>query len=77
MQEFLRKLTVNPAELYHLDAGYIAVDGPADLVIFDPKAEFTYGNYASRSSNTPFTGQRGPAPVMYTVCGGNVVYQRK
>ncbi len=77
MTEFLKKLTVNPAELYHLDAGYVAEGGPADLVIFDPKAKFTYGDYRSKSSNSPFTGQTGPAPVMYTVCGGEIVYRRE
>ncbi len=30
-------MSYNPARLYDFDAGYIAVDGPADLTIFDQK----------------------------------------
>ncbi|MDE5777537.1 MAG: dihydroorotase, partial [Lachnospiraceae bacterium] len=33
--ELLEKMTINPATLYHLDCGYIAENGPADLIIFN------------------------------------------
>ncbi|WP_153056949.1 amidohydrolase family protein, partial [Streptococcus suis] len=36
--QLLEKMTINPAKLYGLDAGYLAENGPADLVIFDPNA---------------------------------------
>ena len=32
-------MTVNPAKLYHFEAGYLAENGPADITIFDPKAD--------------------------------------
>ena len=35
MEYFLKKMTLNPAELYGLDSGYIAEGAQADLVIFD------------------------------------------
>ena len=35
LPDLLEKMTVNPAELYNFNAGYIAENGPADLVIFD------------------------------------------
>lgn len=76
LMSVLEKLTVNPAKLYHLDAGYLAEDGPADLVIFDPKATYVAGNYASKSTNSPFTGMELTGLVRYTVCNGKVVYKR-
>lgn len=76
MMSFLEKLTCNPARMYHLDAGYIGEGGPADLVLFDPKATWTSGEYASRSTNSPFTGKELKGVVKYTICGGRIVYER-
>lgn len=75
MMSYLEKLTCNPADMYHLDAGYIAEGGPADLVLFDKDATWVAGDYASKSTNTPFTGQNLKGVVKYTVCGGKVVYK--
>ena len=30
--------------------------------------------YASKSSNSPFTGEELTGKVKYTICGGNIVY---
>ncbi len=74
MKELLYKMSAAPARLYHLDAGYIAEGGPADLVVFDPGREWTAGNFVSRSSNSPFTGQRMSGVISHTICGGRIVY---
>ena len=72
----LEKLTVNPAQLYHLDAGYVAVGGLADLVIFDENESWTVGeNFKSRASNSPFIGDTLTGKVKYTICDGKVVYR--
>lgn len=76
MMSYLEKLTCNPAAMYHLDAGYIAEGGPADLVLFDKDATWVAGDYASKSTNTPFTGKTLKGVVKYTICGGKVVYKR-
>ncbi len=76
MMSYLEKLTCNPANMYHLNAGYIAEGGPADLVLFDKDATWVAGDYASKSTNTPFTGRTLKGVVKYTVCGGKVVYKR-
>lgn len=75
MMSYLEKLTCNPAKMYHLDAGYLAPGGPADLVLFDKNAFWTAGEYASKSTNSPFTGRRMKGVVKYTICGGRVVYK--
>ncbi|MBR1476359.1 MAG: dihydroorotase [Lachnospiraceae bacterium] len=74
MERMLTLMSENPAKLYHLDAGYIKKGGPADLVILDPDAEVTAGDYFSKSDNTPFTGRRLKGRVLYTICGGNIAY---
>lgn len=73
--QLMEKMSLNPAKLYHLDCGYVEAGRDADLVIFDPEEEWTVGEYASRSSNSPFTGERLYGKVKYTICGGRIVYQ--
>ena len=62
LMQLLEKMSYNPARLYDFDAGYIAVDGPADLTIFDPEADrLVSDHFASK------------AP--YTFCYGQVIFQ--
>ena len=76
LRNMLEKLTINPARLYHLDAGYLAENGPADMVIFDADGTYVAGDYVSKSTNTPFTGMELKGLVRYTICNGQVVYKR-
>ena len=46
----------------------------ADLVIFDENECWTPTEYASLSSNSPFTGTPMYGKVKYTICGGKIVY---
>lgn len=75
MRQALRLMSTNPAAMYHLDAGYLAAGGPADIVLIDTAAEVIPGEYASRASNTPFTGWRLRGKVVKTIAGGRVVYE--
>lgn len=75
IMELLEKMTCNPADLYKLPGGSIQVGAPADFVVFDPKASWIAGSYASKSSNSPFTGQEMLGKVIYTICGGSIVYK--
>ena len=74
MIQLLEKMTVNPAKLYHLPYGTIQEGADADFVIFDPDETWIPKEYASKSSNSPFTGEELTGKVKYTICGGNVVY---
>lgn len=76
MKQLMERMSLAPAQLYHLDAGYLAENGPADLVILDEKAQWIAGGYASKASNTPFTGEKMPGVIAYTICDGKIVYQR-
>ncbi|WP_155965491.1 dihydroorotase [Streptococcus ruminantium] len=73
--ELLEKMTINPAQLYGLDAGYLAENGPADLVIFDPDAErIVASDFASKAVNSPFIGDCLKGKVSYTIADGQVVF---
>lgn len=74
MMELIEKMSLAPAKLYHLDAGYLKVGGPADLTVFDPQKEWTVERFASRAANSPFVGERLPGVISYTICGGKIVY---
>lgn len=75
--DLLEKMTVNPAMLYHLNAGRITEGGPADLVLFDPEKIWTVPDtFYSKSSNSPFIGMELTGQVQYTICGGKVVFER-
>lgn len=75
MGQLLTLMSTNPANLYHLNAGYLAEGGPADIILIDTTAEWTPGEYASKADNTPFTGWRLKGKVVKTICGGRVVYE--
>lgn len=74
MSELIGKMSYAPAKLYHLDAGYLAEGGPADLTVFDPHKEWVVDTFASKAANSPFVGETMPGVVSYTICGGRVVY---
>lgn len=74
--DYLAKVTCNPAQLYRLDAGYLAENGPADIVIFDDKQErIVSDQFASKAANSPFVGESLQGVVRYTIARGELVYQ--
>lgn len=75
MAELVRKMSLAPARLYHLDAGYVAEGGPADLVVFDPEKEWVVSKFVSKAENSPFVGETMPGAVTCTICAGEIVYR--
>lgn len=74
LMQLLEKMTVNPARLYHLPSGELKEGRAADLILFDPEERWTPTEYASLSSNSPFTGEELFGKVKFTICGGEIVY---
>ena len=71
-------LSTQPAALLNLRGrGTLVAGAWADVVIFDPKAEWTFRAAAtrSRSSNTPFDGWTMLGKVRLTISEGRVVYR--
>ncbi|MBD5505341.1 MAG: dihydroorotase [Lachnospiraceae bacterium] len=75
MAELIEKMSYAPAKLYHLDAGYLAEGGPADLVVFDSNKMWTVESFVSKAANSPFVGENLPGVISYTICGGRIVYR--
>ena len=75
MMELLEKMTINPAKLYHLPYGTIEEGAAADFVLFNPDETWIPTEYASKSSNSPFTGKELYGKIKYTICRGKIVYQ--
>jgi len=79
LAQAIRKLTSAPAGIVGLPTGFLAPGGPADITVFDPRAEWTVDPHAfeSLSRNTPFGGRVVRGLVKYTICNGRVVYKVK
>ncbi|MCD7807300.1 MAG: dihydroorotase [Lachnospiraceae bacterium] len=74
--QLMEKMAYNPARMYHLDRGYLAEGGPADVVLFDPAESFVVGeHFHSKAVNSPFIGQELKGVVRYTICDGKIVYE--
>jgi dihydroorotase len=74
----LSLLSAQPAALLNLKGrGTLAVGSFADVVVFDPKAEWTYRatESKSRSKNTPFDGWTMQGMVRWTISEGRIVYK--
>ena len=75
MMDLLRLMTIGPAQVYNLDAGYIAEGGPADIVLIDPDIEWTVEDkFASKAHNTPFVGRVLKGKAIMTIASGKIVY---
>lgn len=74
----LSLLSAQPAALLGLKGrGTLAVGSFADVMIFDPKAEWTFhaSESKSKSKNTPFDGWTMQGKVHWTISEGRLVYQ--
>ena len=71
-------MSTQPADLIGLrDPGTLRTGAEADVVVFDPAAEWTFDVRESRSKskNTPFNGASMLGRVRATICGGRIVYR--
>ncbi len=75
LSELLAKMTINPDKLYGFDAGYLAENRPADLVIFSQEDRTVTEDFKSKASNSPFIGETLKGKIIYTICNGQIVYQ--
>jgi dihydroorotase len=76
----LSLLSAQPAALLGMKGrGTLTVGSFADVVVFDPKAEWTYRarEGKSKSRNTPFDGWTMQGKIRWTICEGRVAYDAK
>ncbi len=71
------KMSLNPARLYHLQAGRIEEGAPADLIVFDDKEKYVFReeDICSKSHNTPFIGESLQGKIYVTIVEGAIVYR--
>jgi dihydroorotase len=73
-------MSARPARVVSLDGrGTMSVDSFADVVVFDPAAEWSFeaANSRSKSRNTPFDGAPMLGRVMATISEGRVVFDTR
>lgn len=75
LMQLLACMSKNPAEFYRLIPGSIMEGAPADLVVFGEKEVWKAEKFASKASNSPFTGWELPGKIHYTICAGKIVYE--
>jgi dihydroorotase len=81
LSRIISLLSTQPAAVLGLDRiagkGSLSVGAPADVVLFDPAAEWVFHarRSKSRSKNTPFDGWRLPGPVHFTISQGRILYR--
>jgi dihydroorotase len=74
----LRALTQRPAELLGLPQGRLKKGAPADVILVDLDAEYSFSIEAlrSKSRNSPFDGKTMRGQVMRTLVAGETVFAR-
>jgi dihydroorotase len=81
IMDMAAKMSYNPAKVIGIDdeRGSLEENMIADVVIFDPDAEYTVSadDMESKSTNTPYIGRRLKGRVTATICSGRLVYQMK
>ncbi len=68
------KLSLNPARLYKIDAGQLAIYRMADLAVFDPNKIHYFNESRSKSFNSPLVNTRITGDVVGTISSGKFVY---
>jgi dihydroorotase len=70
------RMTRIPARVLNLNCGSLTPDGPADVCIIDPDAEWIVDpdRFASKGRNTPFAGRSLNGAVVATLLAGKMTY---
>lgn len=75
LPKLIERMTAGPARLYSLNAGTLSEGAPADIVLLDTEEEWLVtDDFASKSKNSPYIGEKLTGKVKMTICGGKVVY---
>ena len=77
LAEIVAKMSSNPAQIFNLNCGSLAVGKTADIVIFNPDLEWTVDadEFYTRGSHSPFVGKRLKGKAVATIVNGKIVMQ--
>lgn len=77
LEQLVDYMTIKPAEVFQLPYGKLAVGEPADIAVInlDEEYEIKAEDFLSKSSNTPFIGEKVYGNVTLTLAEGKIAYQ--
>lgn len=77
LRDALAKMTCNPASILKVDRGELGIGKRADVVVFDPDAEWTVdpSTFVSKGKNTPFSGWNLKGKVVSTISKGRIIWE--
>ncbi|GGA97423.1 dihydroorotase [Macrococcus hajekii] len=75
--QLVEYLTTKPADVFKLPYGRLEVGAPADITVInlDEEYEIKAEDFLSKSSNTPFIGEKVFGNVTLTLAEGKIAYQ--
>jgi dihydroorotase len=76
INELIARMSTEPAKIFHLPGGTLAVGAPADVVVLDASAQWNVepAAFRSKSRNTPFAGRALTGRVLLTLVAGKTVH---
>lgn len=77
LETLVVRMSLEPARAFRLPGGTLAEGAPADVVVVDPKLEWTVDPalFRSKGHNTPFGGEVLRGKAVLTIVGGRSVYE--
>ena len=74
----LAKITCEPAKILNIPGGDLLKGSPGDVTIIDPDLELTIDHdfFHSISHNSPFIGHTLQGFAIYTIVGGQIIFNR-
>ena len=78
LPQLVERLTSGPAQALGLPVGSLATRQPADLCLFDPKAQWqvSHDNLFTAGENSPLMDQTVSGQVKYAIVDGEVAFER-
>ena len=78
LPQLVERLTSGPAQALGLPVGSLATGQPADLCLFDPKAQWqvSHDNLFTAGENSPLMDQTVSGQVKYAIVDGEVAFER-
>lgn len=79
MKSLVERMSLTPAKLLKNGRGTLKEGSVADLVVADINEEYVIDSdkFLSKGKNTPFNGKKVRGKVLYTLCGGKVVFREE
>lgn len=72
----IQRMSYQPAKVFGLPGGTLALGTPADVCVIDPSKEWTIDSrrFASKTRNTPYHGMKVKGRAVLTFVNGHLVY---